>query len=238
MSTDVVFTMPECLSQDPTRKPPRFKLRVTRASGSTTGTVKVSKEPGPPRPSIGKRIITPIDLFRSGSNVQKKRPSLPAFENSSHSTMIRTRFVESFDLPAANSAPTINLKPPSPGLGLGDVHSFFSDDSSQHHDNKGSLRKRISQLKAIAQRATSTDDVRGIDRGRTSSAMGKSRISSRASIKDQRSVYGLLSTKFGKRSLGQKLREWWQREKGKLRTKIRGGQKMERSQSMDMYVGV
>ena len=235
LRTDIDFTMPQRASEEPVRKAPRFKLRLTRASSSTSGTVKITKQPSTPRASQGRRIVTPIDLFRNGSTVHKKRPPLPAFENSSHSTMILTRFMDVFSSPAnqANSAPTITLEPPSPGLGLGDVRSFFSDDSSQHRDNKGSLRKRLSQLKAIAHKATLSDDARGSDRGHTSLTMRKSRSSSRASIQDARKIDGMLSSKFAKRSLGQKLKEWWQREKGKLRTKMMGGHKIDRSDSTD-----
>ena len=235
LQTDIDFTMPQRASEDPIRKAPRFKLRVTRASGSTSGTVKITKQPAAPGTSQGRRIVTPIDLFRSASAVYKKRLPLPAFENSSHASMIRSHFVDTFDSPAAqvNTAPTITLEPPSPGLSFGDVRSFFSDDSSQHGDNKGSLRKRLTQLKAIAHRATSPDVARGSDRGHTSLMMRKSRSTSRASMQEPGKVDGMLSTKYAKRGFGQKLKEWWQREKGKLRAKVKGGRKTDRPASTD-----
>jgi hypothetical protein len=45
------------------QKPPKFKLKITRASNSTIGTVRVNREPGDPKHSTRLHLCYPKDLF-------------------------------------------------------------------------------------------------------------------------------------------------------------------------------
>ena len=56
---------------------------------------------------------------------------------------------------------------------------------------KGSLRKRLSQLKATVTRASTSDDARGIDRALLGSALGKSRGNGSSSRHSERSQQGI-----------------------------------------------
>ncbi|KAL9000652.1 MAG: hypothetical protein Q9169_000688 [Polycauliona sp. 2 TL-2023] len=141
-------------TEDPAQevqKLPRFRLKFHRSSTLGTGGKLMKSRP----PNI------------------EVRP-LPA----TISTPIQTRFMEG---PAnvGSAAPSITLVPPSPGLKI-EAQSFFSDGSSQKR-RKSSLKKGISQLRGMVSRNTSTDEMRGLEKGRSTSALGQSRASKHSS---------------------------------------------------------
>lgn len=110
--------------------------------------------------------------------------SIPGQTNSSRPNAGEARFFESFESPS-QAYPAITLVPPSPGLNL-EAQSFFSDDTL-HIPPKGSLRKRISLIRALTSRASSTDDIRATDGAPLRSAMGRSRASGCTSMHSDRS---------------------------------------------------
>ena len=170
---------------------PRFKLRVHRASTSTTGTARWTKSRASSE-LVGNNKRN-SGGFLSQSSIMKikqrqKLPLSPGQANSSHAIgndRSRSRFVESFDKPPqldtviASSA--FMLLPPSPGH---DVHSFFSDDSSQFKQ-KTSLRKRISRLKVRRSQSISAEDMHVHDKGLLRSTFGRPRASGRTSRQSQ-----------------------------------------------------
>ena len=191
---------------------PRFKLKLHRASSITTGTTKITK----PRPSLDSHLHANInasnDLFHNDAHGRKPRPSITiGQENSSQSPHLQTRFKESFEQSPATFAisPTITLVPPSPGLNL-EARSFFSDDSSTR--NRGSLRKRLSQLRAMASRNTMSEDGRSIDRG-----ILRSRASGRVSKQSVRTVEGTPQFKAVRSKVVEKIKGWLLRGSEKVR---------------------
>ncbi len=215
-------TMPDASkdSQLDDVKLPRFKLRIHRASSSIGGPVKLVKQAPPPLElSAPRKTSLSSDLFRSSTFNSKPRPSITITQNnSSHTGPIATRFAGNITSPLRTSiaSPCISLVPPSPGLNL-EVRSFFSDDSSQVQP-KGSLRKRISQLRAMATRGNSSDDVKGVERGLLSSAMGRSRTSKRSIKQECIPSEGLYNLKHIRWRLEEKVKVWLHRSKDTVRS--------------------
>ncbi|MCJ1228779.1 hypothetical protein MMC12_005442 [Toensbergia leucococca] len=218
---------------------PRFKLKITRASTSTAGTTKITKQlpsvPNSPR----RRTDIPSDLFKAGPFARKRKSIISTSEShKSLSGTRQTRFVEIVDR-SSHANPIISLQPPSPGMNHSEVRSFFSDDSSQMR-HRGSLRKRLSDLKAIASRVSTSDDAKG-DRARMGSAMGRSRASGRSSQGGGSTILGVSNLKYVKTRCVQKVKGWWQRGEEKVRSlggRIKPRSTKNRSASADLYVGV
>lgn len=202
-SLDVVSPLPPRESRHSAGKYPKFKLRIHRASSSNAS--KPTKKDRSSEDTKSSAIASSVDFLKIASMSRRAKPDLsiaPGQSNSSHDVIraspMHTRFVESFEQPSPTS-PTITLLPPSPGH---DVRSFFSDDSSQVRP-KGSLRKRLSDLRARNARSNSVEHVAGYDRGLLSSAFGLSRASGRSSRQSQTTVGVASLTSRTRRS------RWW-----------------------------
>lgn len=230
------------LEQD-TSKLPRFKLKIQRASSTVLGHPKLARPlPLPLETTANRKASISSDLFRSGTFRCRSRPSVTITQhNSSHTNPAATPIAVYPISPLSSSilSPRITLVPPSPGLNL-EVRSFFSDDSSQLPP-KGSLRKRLSQLRAIAARANSSEDVRGADRGLLSSAMGRSRASGRTSRQGRAPSEGLYNLRHVRWRIEERFKDWLHR--GKDRFRYWGGRitrkgSKERVGSADLYAGV
>jgi len=230
-------------SQKGTEKPPRFKLKVQRASTSTGGTNKLRKEMVASE-SFRPPLASSLDLGQGQALRRKRDPNLsviPGQINSSHdilhSSRQRTRFVDTFE----TQSPTISLVPPSPNH---EARSFFSDDSSQIRP-KGAIRKRFSDFRAraAASRANSMDEIRGYDRGLLSSALGRSRASGRSSRQSQNTAGTSTRTSIARRvgwRMVDKIRLWLNRGEDKVRDwrwKIRYRSGKNRVASAPLYPG-
>ena len=229
------FNMPESAV-----KPPKFRLKVTKPANSMNGTVRVRKGSAPSLTSLKQRWAGPSNLFQVGQSGESSTLENTTLEEASRvPAPIRTRFTEVLDSSSA-SPPFITLSPPSPGLHLTEVRSFFSDDSSQLQQ-EGSLRKRISQLKAIAGRASSMDDLRGADRKRSGSTPDRSRPAGRTSAQTGRSTVNLPSLHLTKSRVGEKIKHWWQRGEERLRDwggRIKNGKSKSHFGNSELYAGV
>ncbi|KAL8653720.1 MAG: hypothetical protein Q9226_003731 [Calogaya cf. arnoldii] len=153
-------------------------------------------------------------LGMGGKLVKNRPPNIEVIPLPATMTPVQTRFTEG---PAyvQSAAPSIALVPPSPGLKI-EAQSFFSDDSSQKR-RKGSLRRRFSQIRTLAMRTASTDDMRGLERGRSTSALGRSGASKRSSrqsltIPNDHSRY-----KSHKWRILQKVKSWFHRHEEKIK---------------------
>ncbi len=154
----------------------------------------------------------------TGGKLMKNRPpnievvSLPGTA-SMGMTPVQTRFTEGFaDIPSA--APSIALVPPSPGLKI-EAQSFFSDDSSQKR-RKGSLRRRLSQIRGMAMRTASTDDIRGSERDRSTSALGRSKASKHSSKQSLKIPNENPRHKSRKWKIFDKVKSWLHRHENKF----------------------
>lgn len=215
---EMTMPQPRTDSLQSTNKPPRFKLKVHRASSSVTGSAKLTKQPRSLDLSAIRKRNMSSELSQTGSYTYKHRASITISQsNSSHVSQVVTQYSEKFDSPPASSAisPSIKLVPPSPGLNH-EVRSFFSDDSSQVQP-KGSLRKRISQLKAIAAKTNSTEDITDTDRGVLGSVVGKSRASGRTSRQEAAASERMYNLRHLKWRIVEKVRDWFHRGEGKVR---------------------
>ena len=213
----VTMPQPRTDSLQSTNKPPRFKLKVHRASSSVTGLAKLTKHPPSLDISAIRKRDLSTELSQTGAYSCKPRASMTISQsNSSHASQVITQYSENFNSPPASSAvsPSIRLVPPSPVFNL-EVRSFFSDDSSQIQP-KGSLRKRISQLKSIAARANSTDDATDADRGILGTAVRKSRVSGRTSRQNATTSERMYSLRHLKWRIVEKVRDWFHRGEEKL----------------------
>lgn len=199
-------------------KLPRFRLKVHRASSSTIGPMKLVKQVPPPLELwAARKTSLSSDRFTYSTFARKPRPSVTITQyNSSHIGPSTTQSAGNLSSPLRTSiaSPCISLVPPSPGLNL-EVRSFFSDDSSQAQP-KGSLRKRISQLRAMATRGTSTDDVGGAERGLLSSAMGRPGTSGRSVKQEGIPSEGLYNLRHIRWRFEEKVKGWLHRSKDKV----------------------
>lgn len=132
--------------------PPKFKLKITRASVSSEGTIRINRESGSSNlfPSLRspKDLFTPSagldNIFRQvGRHLHPRKTST----NNSHGTPERSLSPHSNQTLASDG--TIENTPSHSRLkaNSADARSFFSDTSSNLH-GRHSLRKRISNIRA------------------------------------------------------------------------------------------
>ncbi|KAL8736664.1 MAG: hypothetical protein Q9166_000030 [cf. Caloplaca sp. 2 TL-2023] len=168
---------------------PRFRLKVRRSS-----------------------------VLGNGGKLRKSRPPnikvVPSPAASTEVTPVQTRFTESFGN-VGPPAPSIALMPPSPGLQI-EAQSFFSDDSSQKR-RKGSLRRRLSQIRGMAMRTTSSDDIRGNAQGRSTSALYQSEASKRSSKQVFENFDDKSRRKSHKWKILDKVKSWYHRHEAKIK---------------------
>ena len=231
-------------SSNPTRKSPRFKFKITRASSSTNDTVRITRQTSvtsSPRPSFA----IGADFFHAGPFGRKSKsedhPDCshdPDFTAGYRPFPAHAHFKEQLDR-SALSANQSGLRPPSPNVNFTEVQSFFSDDSSTM-EPRGSFRERISQFKAITSRGNSTDDFRALERRQGNK--GDSRPQSRhSSVRDDGATKGMSTIKYKAWKLGEKFRFWWHRGEEKLKGlggKVKKRNRRKRSVSTELYPGV
>lgn len=166
----------------PRSKGPKFKLKVTRASDSSPGTVRVNRE-ARHRSSLSTFDQAPKDLFTPSSagleglykQVTKQfssRKNSESNDSGEENHVQRNPSKKERCNPIGNTSrrtgtpvhASVNIHSTT------DVRSFFSDDSSQVRLH-GSLRKRISNLRAripytMSKAAQSYDDITWRERRR------------------------------------------------------------------------
>ncbi|KAL8834997.1 MAG: hypothetical protein Q9170_003487 [Blastenia crenularia] len=154
-------------------------------------------------------------VLRTGGKLLKPRPTgtsvVPPSAAGRKIVPVRTRFREGF-ANAEDGPPIISLMPPSPGLQMR-AQSFFSDDSSLKR-RKGSLRRRLSQIRG-AIRTTSSEDIRWPDRANHTSTLSRaSKSSSKPSSTAPED--GTLRKPTTWKML-EKIKSWYHRKEGKMR---------------------
>ncbi|KAL8850745.1 MAG: hypothetical protein Q9221_004313 [Calogaya cf. arnoldii] len=149
-----------------------------------------------------------------GKLVKNRPPNIEVIPLPATANPVQTRFTEG---PAnvRSAAPSIALVPPSPGLKI-EAQSFFSDGSSQKR-RKGSLRRRFSQIRTLAMRATSTDDIRGLETGRSTSTLGRSGASKRSSGQSLTIPNNDSRYKSHKWRILDKVKSWFHRHEEKIK---------------------
>ncbi|KAI4227278.1 MAG: hypothetical protein L6R36_002547 [Xanthoria steineri] len=191
--------------------PPKFEVSVPQTTEDRVPDVQKL-------PSFRRNFRRSLNLGNGGKLI-KNRPSnikpvhLPA-TTSNGMTPVQTRFTEGH-ANVQSAAPSIALVPPSPGLKI-EAQSFFSDDSSQKR-RKGSLRRRFSQIRGMAMRTASTDDIRGLEKGRSTSALGRSGASKRSSKQTLTNPNVKSRYKSRKWSILDKVKSWFQRHEDKIK---------------------
>lgn len=241
--TEVDLRLPEPprLHQQPVAKSPRFKLKITRASFLSEGTVRVKKQAASPRTGTTQQASKPIDLFQSLTFKRRDKAGLSEIGTGSHGSLSKKmRLNEALDGRLSMSG-TSSLIPPLPVLRFNEARSFFSDDSSQKF-RKGSLRKRLSYLKAIATRTSSSEEEKGVDRGLAGSAMGKSGVSGRSSQHSTGgATVGMSNLKYVRWKMVERIKVWWQRGEEKMRAfgeMVKGKGHKSRPQNTELYQGI
>ncbi|MCJ1430800.1 hypothetical protein MMC27_000150 [Xylographa pallens] len=231
-------------SPNPIGKAPRFKLKITRASSSTNGTVRITRQRSlisSPRPSfaIGADFFRTVPFTRKSKSEDHSDGSHDLNPMTGYRTFpTHAHFKEQLDN-SAISASQSGLRPPSSNQNITEVRSFFSDDSS-NMDRRGGLRQRISQFKAIASRGNSTDDLRASSRPQGSK--GDSRPQSgRNSVRSHEATKGMSTIKYKTWKIRQKFRLWWHHGEEKLKGlsgKVTKRSRRKRSASTELYPGV
>lgn len=246
-SIDVHMPAPLTRSQQRHEKPPKFKLKVSRASASHQEPSKVNQPTFFSKAEPHKRTGSPSTPCSSCHPTRKHR-----FGHFISSTRTST---SSDSLPApshlAIGTPTFRPDTPgtitnpsllSPALHSAEVQSFFSDDSSQVQQ-KGSIRKRLSEFKAKlpASRGASTDEARALDRILTRSALHRSRTSARTVVPSEDGTAGISNLRYTRLKVVERIKGWWMQGAGKvmgLGGKRRGGGLQAHGGTMGVYAGV
>lgn len=213
-SIDVRMPAPLTHSQQRPEKPPKFKLKISRASkvNKTAVFQKADTHKRTGSPSVSFSGCHPTRKHRFGHLISSTRTSTSSDSLPAPLLAIST---PSFR-PAASGTPNPSLLSP-PGHSA-EVQSFFSDDSSQMQQ-KGSIRKRLSELKAKlpASRGTSTDEARAMDRHMARSVMNRSRASRRTSNPGEDGTAGISNARYTKLKVVEKIKGWWQEGASKVR---------------------
>ncbi|KAI4135169.1 MAG: hypothetical protein LQ347_000904 [Umbilicaria vellea] len=241
--TEVALRLPEPsrLHQQPVAKSPRFKLKITRASFLSEGTIRIKTQATSPKAGTSQQASKPIDLFQSLTFKRRGKSGLSDIGTGSHGSLSKKmRLNEALDGRLSMSGNS-SLIPPLPVPQSNEARSFFSDDSSQKF-RKGSLRKRLSYLKAIATRASSSEEEKGVDRGLAGSAMGKSGVSGRSSQHSTGgATVGMSNLKYVRWKMVERIKVWWQRGEEKIRAfgeLVKGKSHKSRSQNTELYQGI
>ena len=125
------------------------------------------------------------------------------------------------DLTVSHEAPQISLKPPSPTFGRGEIHSYFSEDSSLV---QGGTRKRLSRLKSLTAKAGSALDTMGLDRKASTKTKKLTKRDNRGSKEerhfssDRGRSDGMSVLKHAGSRLQKQIRHLWNTGRKKLRT--------------------
>jgi hypothetical protein len=144
-------------------KPPKFKLKITRASNSTLGTVRVNRESADSKPFVAMQARNPKDLFTPNSGIDNIFRQVGKRLHSHRANLSSNQFPNErnpfpglpprFDqIPVArltNSEAIISQSSAAceNQVGPSEVQSFFADDISPIHD-RHNLRTRLSNLRA------------------------------------------------------------------------------------------
>lgn len=225
-------------SQQRHEKPPKFKLKVSRASKINQTTVFQKAEPH-------KRTGSPSTPFSSCHPPRKHRFGhlISSTRNSTSSDSLPApTFVIGTPTLRPTTSGTANPSLLSPAFHSAEVQSFFSDDSSQMQQ-KGSIRKRLSQFRAKlpASRGTSTDEAGAMDRIFARSVVNRSRASGRTSNPSEDGTAGISNVRYTRLKVVEKIKGWWQQGAAKVRglggkTKGRGAQ--AHGAATGVYAGV
>ncbi len=185
---------------------PKFKLRVTRASLSPSGTIRIN-----PDAKSSLDLRSPKDLFTSSSNLSGIfRQVSRQFSSRKSSEVLEIapgNHGRNPDLLGPPSSPSAAF-PMSPT----EVQSFFSEDSSQVRGHN-SLRKRISNLRAripspYMSRPTANLNDNEVWGGQTPYAPSKGR--SRLNVNsEQEDDYGMPIASPGHQKLRSKVSRWF-----------------------------
>ena len=206
---------PSRLHQQPVAKS-RFKMKISRASLLNEGTVRVKKQAVSSETGTTQQASKPIDLFRSLKFGRRGKSGLSvSATNSIGSLSNKLRLKDAVDDRPSTSGKA-NLIPPLSSLEFTEARSFFSDDSSQKV-RKGSLRERLSYLKAMATRNSSSEEGKGVDRGLADAATGKSRINDQSSQQSAGATEGMSNLKYVRLKMVEKIKVWWQRGEERIR---------------------
>jgi hypothetical protein len=143
-------------------KPPKFRLKITRASGSTHGTVRVNRESGESKSAARFHLRNHKDLFTSTAGIDnvfrqvsqhlysRKASAASNTGSESHPAAASLLSPNSYLTPFGTSS-TMDLNRPRPQstkpLFSTEVRSVFSDESS-HIEGHNSMRGRLSNLRA------------------------------------------------------------------------------------------
>lgn len=236
---NVNVRLPSLIQDDMSRypkHPTEFKLKITRDSNSTQGTIRVHGDSSESKPLAGLQLRNPKDLsilasgidniFRqvgehlhstklSASSIQMPAERSSAAISQPVSNHIAANENPNADLNSHGSSPSTNLVSAS-----SEARSCFSDDSS-HEDERTRLRKRLSNLKARMAvpykskfGARSHDDITWRDRG-GAEAPTPSAVRSVPNLHARSNTEGRPMRHYAERAHGQKF-------KMKLRAWLRG----------------
>ncbi|KAL8782741.1 MAG: hypothetical protein Q9213_005119 [Squamulea squamosa] len=210
--------------------PPKLEVSLPQAAGDLAPEVQ--------KLSRFRLKIHRSSVLGNGGRLTKSRPpnirSVPLPAPSTGMTPVQTRFTEGFE-DVQPATPRITLLPPSPGLKF-EAQSFFSDDSS-HKRHKSILRRRFWRLKSMVMRTTSTDEIKGVERGCSVSAPDgpeADKPSSKQVLTDSDiNTY----IKERKRKLIDKIKSWFHRHEKKIKVwRSKPDSKKHRSQALDTNV--
>lgn len=237
-SIDVRMPAPLTHSQQRHEKPPKFKLKVSRASKINKTTIFQEAEPHKRSgsPSTHFSSCHPTRKHRFGHLISTTRTSTSSDTLPGPSLVIGTPTFRPATSGLAN--PSL-LSPTSPSA---EVQSFFSDDSSQVQ-HKGSIRKRLSELKAKlpASRGASSDEARAMDRLLTRSVMNRSRASGRTSRPSEDGTAGVSNARYTRLKVVEKIKGWWLQGAEKVRGfggKRKGRDAQAHGAALGVYAGV
>ncbi|KAL8693698.1 MAG: hypothetical protein Q9224_003703 [Gallowayella concinna] len=176
-----------------------------------------------PIPEVEKMPRFRLKLHRSsvlgnGGKLTKSRPPnikvLPPPTTIPQPTAVHTRFTEGPEN-IQPAMPVLALVPPSPGLKI-EAQSFFSDDSSQKR-RKGSLRRRLSQIRGMAMRTASSDNIGEFSPAHSTSVFGRSGASNRSSKQSSRKSDGKSRQKSRRSRILDKVKSWFHRHEIRIR---------------------
>lgn len=243
LSVDLQPMTPEVVPE--LTKQPKFKLKIIRSSESTQGTVRINRESGESSSKLNFR--NPKDLFtpsadpetvfnKVGKHLHLRRSSA---SNSQPTDTIQGPRSLTVNQEAALghhqvselAGPPVTAESASPT----EVRSFFSDNSSHNHNDRTSLKKRLSKFRAritipyMTKTGTqSHDDITWRNKSRGS---GPKATRSHPDLQARRSLDGTtphvagplhrLTEKLRNHHVRERVSEWFREAKSAIRARVK-----------------
>lgn len=242
------------------KKKRRFKLKMKMPGAAQGKTARVGNPPPSEAPKTPDIIPSPFAPERILAENEKSLLGNQNTMGSQHGTISSQRTAGNVfgpsdpvnnsrigsrhlrrpaDIHISSSNKNLSVRLTSGRLPVTEAQSFFSDDSS-HIRHRGSIRKRLSDLRSRlpAQKSPSMDNATPRSRATSRSTAGRPRTSERTAEHVDDGTVGMSNFEYSKRRVIERLKDWWRRHSFQRRLRLHKKSIRGRRSNAELYPGV